>query len=271
MTTPCRRTGSDSIRSTVGRFGDIRSAYEVGGRRIARRIVRAILRGSHLSPNVVTVMGCLVNGIAAWCAWNEWWLAASLVFIAGSTLDALDGAVAKVTGKVSAFGAFLDSTLDRVSEGFMLLALGLVFARHDDQLALAACFVALASSYLVSYTRAKAEALGVQCTGGLASRFERVVLLAAGLALAHWFAVAIAIVVEVLAVVAAATVVQRVLHVRSALKQREQQRGPRRRRRRRRPPRSASVQAGRSRSQTEDPRLSTREDRSQPPQEDHPQ
>lgn len=213
-------------------FSDIRSGYEVGGRRLARRFVRFALRGARISPNAVTVAGCLLNGVAAWLAWREQWLVAAVVFLVGSLLDALDGAVAKVTGKVSAFGAFLDSTLDRVSEGFMLLALGLVFARVDHAGALAACFVALASSYLVSYTRAKAEALGVTCSGGIASRTERVVLLTIGLALAHWYERAIEIVVILLAVVAAATVLQRVLHVRRAL--RERTRPPRRRRRRRR-------------------------------------
>ncbi len=212
-------------------FGNIREGYEVGGRRLARRFVRFALRGSRISPNAVTIAGCLLNGVAAWLAFREQWLLAAVVFLVGSLLDALDGAVAKVTGKVSAFGAFLDSTLDRVSEGFMLLALGLVFAQYDHSWALAACFVALASSYLVSYTRAKAEALGVTCSGGIASRTERVVLLTIGLSLSHWFERAIEVVVVILAVVAAATVMQRVLHVRRAL--RDRPRPPRRRRRRR--------------------------------------
>ncbi len=215
-------------------FSDIRAGYETGGRRLARRFVRGVLRGARISPNTVTVAGCLLNGVAAVIAYSEHWFIAAIVFLLGSLLDALDGAVAKVTGQVSAFGAFLDSTLDRVSEGFMLLALGLVFAGMDHPWPLAACFVALASSYLVSYTRAKAEALGVECKGGLASRVERVVLLTIGLALSHWFERAIEVVIMLLAVLAAATVVQRVLHVRRALRDREPPMGPTRKRRRRR-------------------------------------
>lgn len=201
----------------MGRSGNIRDWYEVNGRRLARRVARGLLRGSHLSPNVVTTAGCALNLVAAVIAWRESYLAAAAVFLLGSLLDAMDGAVAKVTGRVTDFGAFLDSTLDRVSEGFMLGGLGLLFASQGHQLAVASCFVALASSYLVSYTRAKAEAIGVSCKGGIASRTERVVLLAIGLALAHWDPVAIRVIVHVLAITAALTVAQRVIHVHRAL------------------------------------------------------
>jgi CDP-diacylglycerol--glycerol-3-phosphate 3-phosphatidyltransferase len=200
-------------------FTRIRDSYEVGGRKFARRVARNLLRGvlQGISPNMVTVTGCLLSGVAGVLAYNEAFLAAGLVFILGSVLDAMDGAVAKVTGKVTAFGAFLDSTLDRVAEGLVLTALGLMFSRHDQTWAVLACFVALASSYLVSYTRAKAESLDVQCKGGLASRVERVVLLSAGLLFAAFWTTAIEVVVYILAVLSALTVLQRVLNVRKAL------------------------------------------------------
>ncbi len=189
-------------------------------RRVARTLLRPI--GS-INPNAVTFTGTLLNGVAAWLVFHERFLAACVVFLIGSLMDALDGAIAKVTGRVSAFGGFLDSTLDRVSEGLVLGSIGLLFANPDgpwggDQLwGVAACFVAIACSYLTSYTRAKAEALGVQCKGGLASRVERVVVLTLGLGLANWWADAIEYTVYVLAVTAALTVVQRVLHVHRAL------------------------------------------------------
>lgn len=195
----------------------IRDAYEVGGRRFARHVARALLRGSRISPNLVTVTGTVLNGCAAVLVFHEQFLAAASVFLLGSLLDALDGAVAKVTGQVTAFGAFLDSTLDRVSEGLVLTGLGLMFANDGNLPALAACFVAVASSYLVSYTRAKAEALGVECKGGFASRTERVVLLTIGLALAAIWPFAIEVVTYLLAVATALTVLQRVLHVHRAL------------------------------------------------------
>lgn len=230
------RTRSIAWLARVRFFSDIRDGYEVGGRKVARRVVRTVLRGAHISPNAVTIAGCLLNGVAAVVAFNEQWLYAAVVFMLGSLLDAMDGAVAKVTGRVTAFGAFLDSTLDRVSEGLMLLALGLVFARHHQPWPLAACFVALASSYLVSYTRAKAEALGVQCKGGLASRVERVVVLTIGLAVTQWYEHAIEYVMYVLAVTAALTVLQRVVHVYRSLPDGRKPRRPRREPRRRRRP-----------------------------------
>jgi CDP-diacylglycerol---glycerol-3-phosphate 3-phosphatidyltransferase len=202
----------------VDRLQRIRDGYEVGGRRIMRRVARTLLRpiGS-INPNAVTFTGTLLNGVAAVLAFHEQFLAAAIVFLAGSLMDALDGAVAKVSGRVSAFGGFLDSTLDRVSEGLVLGGLGLLFASQGNLWGVASCFVAIACSYLVSYTRAKAESLGVQCKGGLASRVERVVLLSIGFLLAAWWPVAIEVTVHVLAVTAALTVLQRVIHVHRAL------------------------------------------------------
>lgn len=200
-------------------------------RRVARTLLRPI--GS-MNPNVVTCIGSLLNAVAAYLAFHEWFLAASIVFLIGSLMDALDGAIAKVAGRVSAFGGFLDSTLDRVSEGLILGGLGLMFANKNESLwPVAACFVAIAASYLTSYTRAKAESMGVQCKGGLASRVERVTVLTAGLLFAEWWFVSIEIAVYVLAVTAALTVVQRVFHVKRALpdghKPRRERSNPRKR------------------------------------------
>ena len=204
----------------MDRLQRIRDGYEGGGRRVARRVARTLLRpvGS-INPNVVTVTGTLLNGVAAVLAFHEQFLAAALVFLLGSAMDAMDGAIAKVTGRVSAFGGFLDSTLDRVSEGLILGGICLMFANRTevDLWPVASSFAAVACSYLVSYTRAKAESLGVQCKGGLASRVERVVVLAAGLLLATWWPVSIEVAVHVLAVTAALTVAQRVIHVHRAL------------------------------------------------------
>jgi len=203
----------------VDQLQRIRDGYEVGGRRVARRVARTLLRpiGS-INPNAVTFTGCLLNVVAAYLAFHEHFLAAAIIFLIGSLLDAMDGAIAKVTGRVSAFGGFLDSTLDRVSEGFVLGGLCLMFANRDESLwPVASCFAAVACSYLVSYTRAKAESLGVQAKGGLASRVERVVVLTIGLLLADYWFTAIEVAVHVLAVTAALTVVQRVIHVHRAL------------------------------------------------------
>src|SRR5439155_21729116 len=98
-----------------------------------------------------------------------YWLGAA-VFVVGSILDILDGALARAGGKSTPFGAFLDSTTDRVGEGAMLAAIGLVFARAGNDVAVVFTIVAVAGSFLVPYVRAKAEALGLRGDVGLGSR-----------------------------------------------------------------------------------------------------
>ena len=144
-----------------------------------------------------------------------YWLGAA-VFVVGSVLDILDGALARAGGKSTPFGAFLDSTTDRVGEGFMLAAIALVFARaaHTTSFVVVA-IAAVAGSFLVSYARARAEALGLRGDVGLGSRAERVVVITAGLVLAPWGVLQWAI--ALLAVTAWITVLQRILHVRKQL------------------------------------------------------
>ena len=152
---------------------------------------------------------------------NEWlfyWLGAVL-FVVGSILDILDGALARAGGKTTPFGAFLDSTTDRIGEGAMLGAIALIFHRHDHPVALALTFAAVAGSFLVSYTRAKAEGLGLRGDVGLGSRAERVVVITAGLVLAPWGVLPWAI--YLLAVTAWITVVQRIVFVRRQLRARD--------------------------------------------------
>ena len=138
-----------------------------------------------------------------------------LVSVTGSVLDILDGALARVSGKGTPFGAFLDSTTDRVSEGFVLGAIALVFANDRNMVAVAFAFAAVAGSFLVSYTRARAEALGLRGDVGIGSRAERVVVITAGLVLAPWGALQWAI--YLIAATSALTVLQRILHVRKQL------------------------------------------------------
>ena len=100
---------------------------------------------------------------------------AGLAFIVGSLMDTLDGRYSRMSGKGTMFGAFLDSTLDRIEEGIVLVAVAAYFASQGDELAVAAVVVAVLGSLMVSYTRARAEALGVECKVGLATRPVRVV------------------------------------------------------------------------------------------------
>jgi len=137
---------------------------------------------SRITPNAVTIIGFLGICAAAVLTLERLWVIASLVFIASGLVDSLDGLVARHQGRVTAFGAFLDSTLDRLAEGVILGAIGITFAQDDLDWALGAAFVALTASFLVSYARARAEGLGIPGTsGGLMGRPERLVIVGAGL------------------------------------------------------------------------------------------
>ena len=143
-----------------------------------------------------------------------YWVGAA-VFVIGSILDILDGALARAGGKTTPFGSFLDSTLDRVGEGAMLGSIALIFSRQGNEVAVGAATAAIAGSFLVSYTRAKAEGLGLRGDVGLGSRAERVVVITAGLVLAPWGALQWTI--YLLTATAWLTVVQRILFVRKQL------------------------------------------------------
>ncbi|HEY3462377.1 MAG TPA: CDP-alcohol phosphatidyltransferase family protein [Gaiellaceae bacterium] len=202
------------------RFRRVQHGYTRGARSLAGRSVTSLAR-TGVTPNVLTTAGVSLCLAAAVLVPFEdrgkllfFWLAAG-VFVVGSVLDILDGALARVGGKSTPFGAFIDSTTDRVGEGAMLAAIALVFSRHGKDWAVVVAVAAVVGSFLVSYTRARAEALGLSGTVGLGSRAERVVVITAGLVFAPWGGLPWAIVV--LAATAWLTVVQRILHVRKQL------------------------------------------------------
>lgn len=201
------------------RLDRIKSGYTDGARQLATRAVR-VLSESRVTPNQLTALGFTLNLVAAVLIFREDYIAAAAVFLLGSIIDILDGALARSRGQATVFGAFIDSTTDRTSEGAVLCAVSLVFARHGETWAIAAVFVALVASFLISYTRARAEALGLEGKAGLMGRGERVVLLAAILALAPWGALPYGI--ALLAILASATVAQRILSVHRQLAEREQ-------------------------------------------------
>ncbi|HEV7134816.1 MAG TPA: CDP-alcohol phosphatidyltransferase family protein [Gaiellaceae bacterium] len=198
----------------------VKQGYTTGARTLATRSVTGLAR-TRVTPNALTVSGvtlCLVAAVLVpFETHNDllyYWLGAG-VFVLGSILDILDGALARAGGKSSVFGAFLDSTTDRVGEGAMLAAIALVFARNGNDTAVVFTIVGVAGSFLVPYVRAKAEALGLKGDVGLGSRAERVVVITAGLVLAPWGLLPWAI--YLLAATSWLTVLQRVLHVRKQL------------------------------------------------------
>ena len=207
------------------RAAAIKQGYTTGARSLASRSVTSLTR-TRITPNALTASGVLLCAVASVLVLFEnrnhilfYWLAA-VVFVAGSVLDILDGALARAGGKTTPFGAFLDSTTDRVSEGFMLIALGFVLARAHHPVFVAVTVAAVAGSFLVPYARAKAEALGLRGDVGIGSRAERVVVITAGLVLAPWGVLPWALVL--LTCTAWVTVAQRVLHVRKQLMEAQQ-------------------------------------------------
>jgi CDP-diacylglycerol--glycerol-3-phosphate 3-phosphatidyltransferase len=142
-------------------------------------VARALL-GARLRPNQLTVLGLFCSGLAALAfAVDRQRLAGLLLALAGA-LDILDGSLARVSGQVSPFGAFLDSVLDRYSDLLVLAGLVFLFMRLGRTMDVVAALAAAVGTVMVSYTRARAESVGVDCRVGLMERGERLVTLIAG-------------------------------------------------------------------------------------------
>lgn len=173
-----------------------------------------VLAHTGVSPNALTFAGFLINVLAGVliAAGQPFWGGVVMAGI-GMPFDAVDGAVARRLGRQTRFGAFFDSTLDRLAEGALLSGLGYYFAARDDALAVVVTFAALISSFMVSYTRARAEGLGLDCRVGLFSRFGRFLLLSVGLLSSAVWPASPIILVWVLAILATYTTIERIVHV----------------------------------------------------------
>ncbi|HYU59364.1 MAG TPA: CDP-alcohol phosphatidyltransferase family protein [Solirubrobacterales bacterium] len=187
-----------------------------------RSLARDSLIESRLTPNTISMTGLVLNLAAAGLVTQRLFFLGGAAFIVGSVMDTLDGRYSRMSGKGSLFGAFLDSTLDRIEEGIVLTAVAWYFAERGDEIAAAACVLVVLGSLMVSYTRARAEALGVECKVGLATRPVRVVLLSIGLVFAKGAGLGdfelLAPAIYAMAVLTAFTVGQRVWHVRGELR-----------------------------------------------------
>jgi phosphatidylglycerophosphate synthase len=181
------------------------------------RALLGIANALRISPNALTLMGfagvCAVGALIV----TRQWVVAGFLYVAFSLADSLDGTLARAQGRQTRFGAFLDSTLDRLAEGVILGALGITFAERGQQWIVAACFIALSASFLVSYTRARSEGLGIDTNkGGLMGRPERLVLTGAGIFMGSLGSVLEAVIV-VLAALSLMTMVHRIWHIYRAL------------------------------------------------------
>lgn len=201
---------------TQARQAALRAPIGSGSRRSE---MRNALIESRLTPNAISLAGLIGNLFAAFLVYERQFFLAGVAFVLGSVMDTFDGRYSRMSGKGTPFGAFLDSTLDRMEEGIVLTAVGGYFAEQGDQLAVAATIAAVLFSLMVSYTRARAEALGVECKVGIASRAVRVVILSVGLLFAEGPGSVSLLepAIYVLAGLAIITTFQRIWHVRGAL------------------------------------------------------
>jgi CDP-diacylglycerol--glycerol-3-phosphate 3-phosphatidyltransferase len=186
-----------------------------------RMMARNRLIESRLTPNAISLTGFVGNLIAAALILEHLFVLAGVAFILGSLCDMFDGRYSRMSGKGTPFGAFLDSTLDRIEEGVVLAAVAAWFAQSSDEVAVGATVLTVVGSYMVSYTRARAEALGVECKVGLATRPVRVVILSIGLVFAKGAGLGdfelLAPAVYLIAALTIVTTIQRVWHVRNQL------------------------------------------------------
>ncbi len=161
-----------------------------------------------VTPNVLTTLGLLFTGAAATLVALEWFRAAGLLLLLGGAMDALDGAVARATGRATPFGGFYDSVSDRVSDA--LIFGGIIWAVRDQPRLLLLALVGLIAASITSYVRARAEAIDLDCSVGILERAERAIALILALLLSRWL---FEPVLWFLAIGGATTVVQRVHHV----------------------------------------------------------
>ena len=166
-----------------------------------------VLLWCRVTPNQVSLVGILLNLVGAALIVDDRLLPAGLVYLLAGSLDLLDGALARSAKMSSRFGAFLDSTADRISEGVVFAAIAYHFAHHGLPVDAALTVLALLGSLLVSYTRARAEGLGLECKVGIVTRAERVVLVALGLMLGLLPAA-----IYLLVVLTALSATQRIVH-----------------------------------------------------------
>jgi CDP-diacylglycerol--glycerol-3-phosphate 3-phosphatidyltransferase len=161
-----------------------------------------------ISPNALTVIGYLLSLLVAYVLATGRLQAGGVLVAVAALFDALDGTVARATGQTSTFGAFFDSVMDRFSEATVLFGLFLWYSQIGARTELALIYVTIVGSLMVSYARARAEGLGVQCKVGLLTRFERIALLVIGLTIQQ-----VSLMLWVMAVLTNFTALQRTYHV----------------------------------------------------------
>ncbi len=184
-----------------------------GWERLMGPVGRTLARAG-VTPNMVTAFGLVAQAAAAYLIVAGHLVIAGCVAIAAAFADTFDGAVAKARGLRTTFGALLDSTIDRLSDALFFVPVAWLYGVRPDpphsgqQWVAGVALAAMVASFLVSYVKARAEGLGLECNVGIAARAERVIVMIAGLVLN-----VLPVVVTLLAVLSTVTFVQRVVHV----------------------------------------------------------
>ena len=182
--------------------------------KVMRPVGRALGR-TPLTPNAITLIGVLIQGVVAWLIVDGQLVLAGFIAILAALLDVFDGALAKAKGLVTKFGAFLDSTTDRLSDALFFAPIAWLYGvdpdipARDEPWVAAVALVALIASFLVSYVKARAEAVGMDAKVGIAERAERVILVVVALV----FNDLLPAIMVILAALSVITVVQRMVHV----------------------------------------------------------
>ena len=193
--------------------GAVRSYFEEPGARLFQAV--------GLTPNAITLLGFAVCVVSAYLVASGWLLWGGVAFLVGSILDLMDGALARLTGRETPFGALLDSVFDRLGEAALFVGLGIYALRadHSDEYRaffITALLLALIFSQGVSYLRARGEGLGVFTRAGLMTRTERVILLGIGLLLG-WIPWLLFGILVLMAAVSCFTLFQRMFTIRNML------------------------------------------------------
>ena len=181
------------------------------GRLLSEPIAK-ILAKLGISPNMLTLTGFLLNAATAYVLATGHLIAGGFLVLFSSWFDMLDGALARITNNPTRFGAFLDSTMDRFCEAALFLGLLIYYADRDEPTMVALVYVTIVGSLMVSYTRARAEAVGFKGEIGILARPERIVLLTAGLLLSAISSGALVVIIWILAVGTNFTAVRRILY-----------------------------------------------------------
>jgi CDP-diacylglycerol--glycerol-3-phosphate 3-phosphatidyltransferase len=171
--------------------------------------VAGVFRALHITPNVITLLGFLLNVAAAYLIIIDQVFWGGVVFLIAAGADAIDGTLARQIGIRNKFGAFWDSTLDRLSESIIIMAIAYVYAVQANAVAVMIAFLALIASFLVSYTRARGEGIGINVKVGIGTRVERFIIMAVSLIFSRFYAPLPLIGLGLIGILAGITVVQR--------------------------------------------------------------